>query len=114
MRQIAGSFAKYETATPRSKRKAARERKRATSEKCEGARAGRNQSGASSPKGHERSLRDVALTHAAHEVGFEVQSRHKLRTVTWQLIGALHVLAYNLTRVMNIVGIQPLMAAIRA
>ena len=26
---------------------------------------------------------------------------------------ALHVLAYNLTRVMNIVGIQPLMAAIR-
>jgi len=27
---------------------------------------------------------------------------------------ALHVLAYNLTRVMNIVGIQPLMAAIRA
>jgi DDE family transposase len=27
---------------------------------------------------------------------------------------ALHVLAYNLTRVMNIVGIQPLLAAIRA
>ena len=27
---------------------------------------------------------------------------------------ALHVLAYNLTRVMNIVGIKPLMAAIRA
>jgi hypothetical protein len=27
---------------------------------------------------------------------------------------ALHVLAYNLTRVINIVGIQPLMAAIRA
>jgi len=27
---------------------------------------------------------------------------------------ALHVLAYNLTRVMNIVGIQPLMAAMRA
>jgi hypothetical protein len=27
---------------------------------------------------------------------------------------ALHVLAYNLTRVMNILGIQPLMAAIRA
>ena len=27
---------------------------------------------------------------------------------------ALSVLAYNLTRVMNIVGIQPLMAAIRA
>jgi len=27
---------------------------------------------------------------------------------------ALHVLAYNLTRVMNIMGIQPLVAAIRA
>ena len=27
---------------------------------------------------------------------------------------ALHVLAYNLTRIMNIIGIQPLMAAIRA
>jgi hypothetical protein len=26
---------------------------------------------------------------------------------------ALHVLAYNLTRVMNIMGAQPLMAAIR-
>jgi hypothetical protein len=27
---------------------------------------------------------------------------------------ALHVLAYNLTRVMNIVGIMPLLVAIRA
>ena len=27
---------------------------------------------------------------------------------------ALHVLAYNLTRVMNIIGIQPLIAAMRA
>jgi hypothetical protein len=27
---------------------------------------------------------------------------------------ALHVLAYNLTRVMNIVGIKPLLVAIRA
>ena len=27
---------------------------------------------------------------------------------------ALHLLAYNLTRAMNIIGIQPLMAAIRA
>jgi hypothetical protein len=27
---------------------------------------------------------------------------------------ALHVLAYNLTRVMNVIGIQPLIAAIRA
>ena len=27
---------------------------------------------------------------------------------------ALHVLAYNLTRVMNIIGVQPLLATIRA
>jgi hypothetical protein len=27
---------------------------------------------------------------------------------------ALHVLAYNLTRVMNIVGVKPLLAAVRA
>jgi hypothetical protein len=27
---------------------------------------------------------------------------------------ALHVLAYNLTRVMNIMGVQPLLAAMRA
>jgi hypothetical protein len=27
---------------------------------------------------------------------------------------ALHVLAYNLTRVMNIIGVQPLMAAMSA
>ena len=27
---------------------------------------------------------------------------------------ALHVLAYNLTRIMNIVGVQPLLSAMRA
>jgi transposase len=27
---------------------------------------------------------------------------------------ALHVLAYNMTRIMNIVGVQPLLAAMRA
>jgi hypothetical protein len=27
---------------------------------------------------------------------------------------ALHVFAYNLTRVMNVVGIKPLLAAVRA
>jgi hypothetical protein len=27
---------------------------------------------------------------------------------------ALHVLAYNLTRVLNIVGVKPLLAAVRA
>jgi hypothetical protein len=27
---------------------------------------------------------------------------------------ALHVLAYNLTRIMNIIGVQPLLAVMRA
>jgi len=35
----------------------------------------------------------------------------RLPKVTTEM--ALHVLAYNVTRVMNIVGIQPLIAAIR-
>ena len=70
MRQIAGSFAEYEKARLVSKLKAARERKRAASGKCEGrkswaeinpglvreARRLRRRS----PKGHQRSLRDVA------------------------------------------------------
>src|SRR5262249_41795335 len=37
---------------------------------------------------------------------------HAVRTAATEL--ALHVLAYNLPRVMNIMGIQPLMAAIQA
>jgi hypothetical protein len=42
------------------------------------------------------------------------QSRQQ-RTATLPIrVMALHVLAYNLTRVMNIVGIKPLLAAIRA
>jgi hypothetical protein len=36
----------------------------------------------------------------------------RLKNVATEM--ALHVLAYNLTRVMNIIGIKPLMAAIRA
>jgi hypothetical protein len=36
----------------------------------------------------------------------------RLRNVATEM--ALNVLAYNLTRVMNIVGIKPLMVAIRA
>jgi hypothetical protein len=35
-----------------------------------------------------------------------------LRKVVTEM--ALHVLAYNLTRVMNIVGVRPLLAAIQA
>ena len=36
----------------------------------------------------------------------------RLKNVATEM--ALHVLAYNLTRVINIVGIKPLIAAIRA
>jgi transposase len=36
----------------------------------------------------------------------------RLPKVTCEM--ALHVLAYNLTRVLNILGVQPLMAALRA
>jgi hypothetical protein len=36
----------------------------------------------------------------------------RLKNVATEM--ALHVLAYNLTRVMNIIGIKPLMAAIRS
>src|SRR5262249_13617773 len=38
--------------------------------------------------------------------------KHRCTTGTTDQM-ALHVLAYNLTRVMNIMGIQPVMAAIR-
>jgi hypothetical protein len=43
-------------------------------------------------------------------------ARHFLMKTLPKVAGemALHVLAYNLTRVMNIVGIKPLMAAIAA
>ncbi len=78
MRQIAGSFAEYEKARLVSKLKAARERKRAASGKCEGrkswaeinpelvreARRLRRRS----PKGHQRSLRDVSAELA--KLGF--------------------------------------------
>jgi DNA invertase Pin-like site-specific DNA recombinase len=72
MRQIAGSFAEYEKARLVAKLKAARERKRATapSQKCEGrkSRAEVNPElvheakrlRRRSPKGHQRSLREIA------------------------------------------------------
>jgi hypothetical protein len=51
--------------------------------------------------------------------GFRCRSTHPTRFLMKRLPKvatemALHVLAYNLTRVMNIMGIQPLMTAIRA
>jgi hypothetical protein len=78
MRQIAGSFAEYEKARLVAKLRVARERKRTDSGKCEGrkrwseinpelvreAKRLRRRS----PKGHQRSLRDVAAELA--KLGF--------------------------------------------
>jgi DNA invertase Pin-like site-specific DNA recombinase len=70
MRQIAGSFAEYEKARLVAKLKAARKRKRAAAGKCEGRKAWAEinpelvreakRLRRRSPKGHQRSLRDVA------------------------------------------------------
>ncbi len=78
MRQIAGSFAEYEKARLVAKLRVARERKRATSGKCEGRKAWgelkpelvreAKRLRRRSPKGHQRSLRDVAAELA--KLGF--------------------------------------------
>jgi DNA invertase Pin-like site-specific DNA recombinase len=70
MRQIAGSFAEYEKARLVAKLKAARDRKRATDGKCEGRKSWAEIDPSlvreakrlrrHSPKGHQRSLRQVA------------------------------------------------------
>src|SRR6516165_11174314 len=78
MRQIAGSFAEYEKARLVAKLRAARERKRAASGKCEGRKnwaelkpelvREAKRLRRHSPKGHQRSLRDVAAELA--KLGF--------------------------------------------
>jgi DNA invertase Pin-like site-specific DNA recombinase len=78
MRQIAGSFAEYEKARLVAKLRGARERKRAESGKCEGRKSWAELNPElvreakrlrrRSPKGHQRSLRDVAAELA--KVGF--------------------------------------------
>jgi len=70
MRQIAGAFHEYEKARLVAKLKAARERKKKATGKCEGRKSWAETSPAlvieakrlrrRSPKGHQRSLRDVA------------------------------------------------------
>jgi len=70
MRQIAGSFAEYEKARLVAKLKGARDRKRAQQGKCEGRKSWRETNPQlvreakrlrrRSPKGHQRSLRDIA------------------------------------------------------
>ncbi len=71
MRQIAGAFHEYEKARLVAKLKVARERKRAVAGKCEGRKSWAEinpelvreakRLRRRSPKGHQRSLRDVAL-----------------------------------------------------
>ena len=78
MRQIAGSFAEYEKARLVAKLRGARERKRAESGKCEGRKSWAEinpdlvreakRLRRRSPKGHQRSLRDVAAELA--KLGF--------------------------------------------
>src|ERR1700730_1545464 len=78
MRQIAGSFAEYEKARLVGKLRAARERKRTASGKCEGRKSWAESNPdlvreakrlrRRSPKGHQRSLRDVAAELA--KLGF--------------------------------------------
>ena len=70
MRQIAGAFHEYEKARLVAKLKAARDRKRVAAGKCEGRKAWAEinpklvseakRLRRRSPKGHQRSLRDVA------------------------------------------------------
>jgi DNA invertase Pin-like site-specific DNA recombinase len=78
MRQIAGSFAEYEKARLVAKLRVARERKRTAAGKCEGRKVWREvkpdlvreakRLRRRSPKGHQRSLRDVAAELA--KLGF--------------------------------------------
>src|SRR5271169_2007297 len=78
MRQIAGAFHEYEKARLVAKLKAARERKRAVAGKCEGRKSWAEinpelvreakRLRRRSPKGHQRSLRDVAAELA--KLGF--------------------------------------------
>ena len=95
MRQIAGSFAQYEKTRLVAKLRAARERKRQAIGKCEGrknwaeinpelvreAKRLRRRS----PKGHQRSLRDVAAELA--KLGSCVQRNgHGFRQSAWRRV----------------------------
>ncbi len=66
----------------------------------------RTRGSAPRPKGRRRLVRRVSASGATH---FLIKTLPKVAAEM-----ALHVLAYNLTRVMNIIGIKPLIAAIRA
>ena len=57
----------------------------------------------------QSSIRSAALKMRMGATHFLMRTLPKVATEM-----ALHVLAYNLTRVMNIVGIKPFLAAIQA
>jgi hypothetical protein len=52
------------------------------------------------------------VASAAPVLGSEVVAYQRLPKVATEM--ALHVLAYNITRAMNILGVDPLIAAMRA
>jgi hypothetical protein len=95
MRQIAGAFHEYEKARLVAKLKAARERKRAAAGKCEGRKSWAEinpdlvreakRLRRRSPKGHQRSLRDVAAELAKlgffNQRGAEFSASSALRAI---------------------------------
>jgi DNA invertase Pin-like site-specific DNA recombinase len=96
MRQIAGAFHEYEKARLVAKLRAARERKRADAGKCEGRKSHAELNPdlvreakrlrRRSPKGHQRSLRDVAaeLGQAwASSINAAPSSRHRQCNRCW-------------------------------
>jgi hypothetical protein len=58
--------------------------------------------------------RRETVEHPSGTLKMQMGATHFLMKTLPKVAGemALHVLAYNLTRVMNIVGVKPLMAAI--
>ena len=69
-----------------------------------------------SMKIRERCVRAGRREHPFGTLKMRMGATHFLMKTLPKVAGemALHVLAYNLTRVMNIVGVKPLMAAIAA
>jgi DNA invertase Pin-like site-specific DNA recombinase len=89
MRQIAGSFAQYEKARLVAKLRTARERKRKTAGKCEGRKSWAEinpelvrqakRLRRRSPKGHQRSLRDIARELEGLVMSINTASDSRLR-----------------------------------
>ena len=65
---------------------------------------------------HPEGIRRETVEHPFGTLKMRMGATHFLMKTLPRVASemALHVLAYNLTRVMNIMGIQPLMTAIRA